>query len=168
MKNTYCKLLSGILIISLATLAKAEQYNVWNYTFGQGAFDLDIRANENQVLSISCDFNERNSVGYLAYTSAKIPGANSNTFRDYDYSKINNGIPNEVFFKSLSLKMNGKIHPFPMSTKSKTRQQSIAWKSFANDISQANKIEIIKNGKTIVTFFPSFKSMQNIKKIKDC
>ena len=64
--------------------------------------------------------------------------------------------------------MNGKIHPFPMSTKSKTRQQSIAWKSFANDISQANKIEIIKNGKTIVTFFPSFKSMQNIKKIKDC
>ena len=33
MKNTYCKLLSGILIISLATLAKAEQYNVWNYTF---------------------------------------------------------------------------------------------------------------------------------------
>jgi hypothetical protein len=168
MKNTYCKLLSGILIISLATLAKAEQYNVWNYTFGQGAFDLDIRANENQVLSISCDFNERNSVGYLDYTSAKIPGANSNTFRDYDYSKINNGIPNEVFFKSLSLKMNGKIHPFPMSTKSKTRQQSIAWKSFANDISQANKIEIIKNGKTIVTFFPSFKSMQNIKKIKDC
>ena len=144
MKNTYCKLLSGILIISLATLAKAEQYNVWNYTFGQGAFDLDIRANENQVLSISCDFNERNSVGYLDYTSAKIPGANSNTFRDYDYSKINNGIPNEVFFKSLSLKMNGKIHPFPMSTKSKTRQQSIAWKSFANDISQANKIEIIK------------------------
>mgnify|MGYP000726944615 CR=1 FL=1 len=168
MKNTYCKLLSGILIISLATLAKAEQYNVWNYTFGQGAFDLDIRANENQVLSISCDFNERNSVGYLDYTSAKIPGANSNTFRDYDYSKINNGIPDEVFFKSLSLKMNGKIHPFPMSTKSKTRQQSIAWKSFANDISQANKIEIIKNGKTIVTFFPSFKSMQNIKKIKDC
>jgi hypothetical protein len=168
MKNTYCKLLSGILIISLATLAKAEQYNVWNYTFGQGAFDLDIRANENQVLSISCDFNERNSVGYLDYTSAKIPGANSNTFRDYDYSKINNGIPNEVFFKSLSLKMNGKIHPFPMSTKSKTRHQSIAWKSFANDISQANKIEIIKNGKTIVTFFPSFKSMQNIKKIKDC
>ena len=168
MKNTYCKLLSGILIISLATLAKAEQYNVWNYTFGQGAFDLDIRANENQVLSISCDFNERNSVGYLDYTSAKIPGANSNTFRDYDYSKINNGIPNEVFFKSLSLKMNGKIHPFPMSTKSKTRQQSIAWKSFANDISQANKIEIIKNGKTIVTFFPSFKSMQNIKKIKYC
>lgn len=168
MKNTYCKLLSGILIISLATLAKAEQYNVWNYTLGQGAFDLDIRANENQVLSISCDFNERNSVGYLDYTSAKIPGANSNTFRDYDYSKINNGIPNEVFFKSLSLKMNGKIHPFPMSTKSKTRQQSIAWKSFANDISQANKIEIIKNGKTIVTFFPSFKSMQNIKKIKDC
>ena len=168
MKNTYCKLLSGILIISLATLAKAEQYNVWNYTFGQGAFDLDIRANENQVLSISCDFNERNSVGYLDYTSAKIPGANSNTFRDYDYSKINNGIPNEVFFKSLSLKMNGKIHPFPMSTKSKTRQQSIAWKSFANDISQANKIEIMKNGKTIVTFFPSFKSMQNIKKIKYC
>lgn len=168
MKNTYCKLLSGILIISLATLAKAEQYNVWNYTFGQGAFDLDIRANENQVLSISCDFNGRNSVGYLDYTNAKIPGANSNTFRDYDYSKINNGIPNEVFFKSLSLKMNGKIHPFPMSTKSKTRQQSIAWKSFANDISQANKIEIIKNGKTIVTFFPSFKSMQNIKKIKDC
>lgn len=167
MKNMYCKLLAATLIISLATLAKAEQYNVWNYTFGQGAFDLDIRANENQVLLISCDFEEHH-VSYLDYTNAKIPGANSNTYQDYDYRKVNDGIPDEVLFKTLSLKMNGKIHPFPMLPKSKTAQQSIAWKSFANDISQANKIEIMKNGKTIVTFFPSFKSMQNIKKIKYC
>lgn len=168
MKNIFCKLLSGIVISILASLANAEQYNVWNYTFGQGAFELDIRANENKVLSISCDFDEHR-VSYLDYTNAKIDGSNSSSVLDrYNFEKINDGIPDDVFFKSLSLKMNGKTHPFPTSTRVKTKQESIAWKNFANDISKANKIEIIKNGKTIVTFFPSFQSMKNIKHIKDC
>ncbi|WP_155522866.1 hypothetical protein [Acinetobacter colistiniresistens] len=36
------------------------------------------------------------------------------------------------------------------------------------NIVNANKIEILKNGKTIAQFFPSFNSMKNIKEIKDC
>lgn len=169
MQNILSKLLGGIVISTFATLANAEVSNVWQITLGQGNMDLDIRAkNIDQVFGISCNFDQTHYINFLDYTSARVSKSDPKNIMGYDLEKINYDIPEGKFYKSLSIKIDGKTHNFFPLSNSNVKKKSNEWKKFAGDISVANKFEIIRNGKPIATFYPSFKSMKNIKKIKDC
>lgn len=150
MKNTLYKILTGLIISSnLVTLANAESYNQWSNIFQYGILEFQIKNNKNQQLIIDCNISDK------IETEHSVIFLNPNDLNNNDQNRL------------LSLKFNGKLQPFPPE-KTRTKTDATTWKKFTTSLSNANKIEVIKNGKIVATFFPTFKSMETIQKIKSC
>lgn len=149
MKNTLYKLLTGLIISSLVTLANATSYNQWSKIFQYGILEVEIRNNQNQGFVVDCNISDKYETEHLVL------------FHDPNDLNLDDD------YKLLSLKFNGKHQPFPPE-KTRTKTDAIAWKKFVTSLSDANKIEVLKNGKTVATFFPTFKSMETIKEIESC
>lgn len=154
MKNILSKLLSGFIISSLATLANAQSYNEWNRIFQWGILELEIVNNKQQSFLVDCNISATPEKEHLV--SYYNPNNESLSVQSGDDD-----------YKSFSLNFDGENQPFP-SPKTRTTIDAIAWKKFTISLSKANKIEVVKNKEIIATFFPTFKSMENIREIKSC
>lgn len=156
MKSTIIKILSSIAITSLATLTNANTQNVWVTTFAQGNSDFEIQNNKNQSLGIYCNTSLDTDFEHSVYFSDN--KKNGENMSELEFNR---------FKSSLSFKIDGKALPFPPE-KTMTKVEAQAWKNFTSSIGKAQKIEIIQHGKSIASFFPTFKSMENIKNITIC
>lgn len=155
MLNLFKFALSGFAIYGVAFPLNAELPNTWYRMFAQGTLQLDMEANKKQSLRLSCNIGNEPKWDHSFTYHEKL--------RDGSYVSH----PDLDNYKAYSLKLNNIIQPYP-PLETRTTKGAIAWKKFTMNIVNANKIEILKDGKTIATFFPSFNSMKNIQGIKDC
>ena len=154
-------LISTTITFVCMSLANAETPNVWSYEYGQGGNLFRIYDKKNQSLEISC--------GELAggYVELFFDAYNNEVNWDSPKDEYDKYLKkSKILNKRISLKINGKEQSIPRNKQSKN--YNAAWKSLTSNIKKANKIEVIENGKTIASYFPTFSSMKNIKEVEIC
>ena len=155
-------LISTTITFACMSLANAAKPNVWIHQYGHGGNAFTIYDKKNQSLEISCA--EMISGGYVEFSFN--PYNNEMTW-DSPKDKFDKyAKKTDILNKRISLKINGKEQSIPRNKESKN--YNATWKSLTSNIKKANKIEVIENGKTLATYFPTVSSMKNVKEVETC